>query len=210
MTRWAQVAGDDAGAADGARYQERFDALAASGAHVHGEADRVAALLPAGRVLDAGCGTGRVGIELARRGYDVVGVDVDPGMLAHARAVAPDLPWVQADLAALDPVVHGLGAPFDLVVAAGNVVPLVAHGTEAEVVRRLAAVLVPGGLLVAGFGLDAAHLPLDEAPFGLAEYDSWCAAAGLEPVMRFSTWDGDAFDGGGYAVSVHRAGDGAT
>ena len=55
MTRWAQVAGDDSGASDGARYQERFDALAASGQHVHGEADRVAALAPAGsRVLDAG------------------------------------------------------------------------------------------------------------------------------------------------------------
>ena len=207
MTRWAQVAGDDSGASDGARYQERFDALAASGAHVHGEADRVAALLPdGGRVLDAGCGTGRVGIELARRGYEVVGVDVDAGMLAHARDRAPGLPWVQADLAALDADAHGLGAPFDLVVAAGNVVPLVAHGTEAEVVRRLAAVLRPGGLLVAGFGLDAAHLPLDEAPFGLAEYDTWCAAAGLEPVTRLATWDGEAFDDGGYAVSVHRRG----
>lgn len=205
MTRWAQVAGDDSGASDGARYQERFDALAASGQHVHGEADRVSALLPGGgRVLDAGCGTGRVGIELARRGFDVVGVDVDPGMLAHARDLAPELPWVQADLAALDAHVHGLGAPFDLVVAAGNVVPLVAHGTEAEVVRRLAAVLVPGGLLVAGFGLDPAHLPIPEAPFGLSDYDTWCAAAGLELVDRFSTWDGDPFDDDGYAVSVHR------
>ena len=49
----------------GQRYAERFDRLEASGASVHGEADFVAALHPAS-VLDAGCGTGRVGIELGR------------------------------------------------------------------------------------------------------------------------------------------------
>jgi hypothetical protein len=59
--------------------------------------------------------------------------------------------------------------------------------------------------VVTGFGLDADHLPLPEAPFGLTEYDAWCAAAGLELVERSSTWDGEPFtDGGGYAVSVHR------
>ena len=89
--------------------------------------------------------------------------------------------------------------------AAGNVLPLLDRGTEAEVVERLAGGLVPGGLLVAGFGLDAAHLPLPAAPFGLAEYDAWCTAAGLSLVDRFATWDGAAFvAGGGYAVSVHR------
>ena len=50
-------------------------------------------------VLDAGCGTGRVAIELSRRGHDVVGVDVDEAMLEAARAKAPDLTWVQGDLA---------------------------------------------------------------------------------------------------------------
>ena len=43
---------------------------------------------------------------------------------------------------------------------------------------------------MAGFGLDAAHLPLQAAPFGLAEYDAWCAAAGLTLVQRFAGWDG--------------------
>ncbi|MBV8961292.1 MAG: SAM-dependent methyltransferase, partial [Actinobacteria bacterium] len=59
---------------DGDEYQRRFDALAESGADVHGEATFVAAYSPAS-VLDAGCGTGRVGIELARRGIEVVGAD---------------------------------------------------------------------------------------------------------------------------------------
>ena len=67
-------------------------------------------------VLDAGCGTGRVAIELARRGIEVVGVDVDPSMLATARDLAPDLEWVEADLTEFD-----LGRTFDVVVLAGNV-----------------------------------------------------------------------------------------
>ena len=89
--------------------------LAASGVHVHGEADFVTGLGPAS-VLDAGCGTGRVAIELARRGVEVVGVDADPSMVATALRLAPDLTWVTSDLADLD-----LGRRFDVVVLAGNV-----------------------------------------------------------------------------------------
>lgn len=182
-------------------YQARFDRLAADGQAVHGEADFVAGLVPAGaRVLDAGCGTGRVAIELARRGYQAIGVDVDERMLARARRTAPELVWLRSDLAELD--VPALGT-FDLVVAAGNVIPLVAAGTERAVLTNLARVLHPGGLLVTGFGLDAAHLPLDEAPFGLDQYDAWSTEAGLAPLHRYATWDGDPYvDGGGYAVSV--------
>lgn len=54
------------------------------------------------RVLDAGCGTGRVARELAQRGVAVVGVDVDAQMLATARAKAPELVWIEHDLASLD------------------------------------------------------------------------------------------------------------
>ena len=65
-------------------------ALAAEGKSIHGEADLVCRFEP-GSVLDAGCGTGRVAIELAARGIDVVGVDLDPAMLDHARLKAPSL-----------------------------------------------------------------------------------------------------------------------
>ncbi len=68
-------------------------------------------------MLDAGCGTGRVGIELASRGFTVTGVDADAGMLAAARRKAPELPWVQADLADLGPEPAG---PFDAVLLAGT------------------------------------------------------------------------------------------
>jgi SAM-dependent methyltransferase len=196
MSSWAETAGEERGA----RYAARFAELAAAGADVHGEARFCAALVPPGsRVLDAGCGTGRVAIRLAELGYACVGVDVDEPMLAEARRAAPDLDWVRADLATLD-----LGDDFDVVVAAGNVIPFLAAGTGPGVLARLAAHLRPGGLLVCGFGLDGRHLPAGAQVVGLVEFDRWAAAAGLEPERRYGTWDGDEYDGGGYAVSVHR------
>ncbi|CAM5719590.1 class I SAM-dependent methyltransferase [Streptomyces hirsutus] len=192
------------GETSGEDYAARFAALARSGKEVHGEARFCAALVPAGaRVLDAGCGTGRVMIRLAELGYDCVGVDLDASMLAVAQQQAPELPWFQADLAGFEPDLLGIAADFDLVVAAGNVFPLLAVGTEATVVKRLAAALRPGGLMVAGFGLDEAHLPVPPS-ITLSAYDDCCAVAGLTLVDRFATWDAAPYDGGGYAVSVHR------
>jgi len=176
---------------DGADYDAAIEARLAGREGIHGEADLVASYGPAS-VLDAGCGTGRVAIELARRGVEVVGVDVDPRMLEQARRKAPDLPWVEADLAELD-----LGRTFDVAVAAGNVLIFVAPGTEAAVVARLAAHLHPGGRLVAGFQLRPGGLDL-------ATYDGLCARAGLELAERYATWErGPWREGGDYAVSVH-------
>ncbi|POX45572.1 bifunctional 2-polyprenyl-6-hydroxyphenol methylase/3-demethylubiquinol 3-O-methyltransferase UbiG [Streptomyces sp. Ru72] len=200
MSRWNELTGGTSGQ----DYAARFAALARSGKDMHGEARFCASLVPTGaRVLDAGCGTGRVMIRLARLGYECVGVDLDASMLAVARKQAPELPWFQADLAEFAPAALGVAADFDLVVAAGNIFPLLAAGTEATVVERLAAALRPGGLLVAGFGLDEAHLPVPPS-VTLPEYDDCCATAGLTLVDRFATWEADPYDGGGYAVSVHR------
>lgn len=197
--RWAELTGGQAGE----EYAQRFARLAESGHDVHGEAAFCAALLkPPARILDAGCGTGRVAIRLAELGYHCVGVDVDLSMLAVARRDAPTLEWLHGDLARLDAL--GLKPGFDLVLAAGNVIPLLASGTESAVVGQLAAVLRPGGLLVTGMGLDAAHLPLPEPPVTLPEFDHWCGRAGLTLRRRYASWGGDPYaQGGGYAVSVH-------
>jgi SAM-dependent methyltransferase len=173
---------------DGDAYQARFDALAASGEDVHGEATFVEAYGPR-TVLDAGCGSGRVAIELARRGIDVVGVDVDRSMLATAARLAPGLTWVESDLAALD-----LGRTFDVVVMAGNVPLFTAPGTHAALVAGCARHV--GGVLVSGFQLGDRY--------DVDRYDADCAAAGLELGERFASWDRAPFDGGDYAVSVHR------
>jgi SAM-dependent methyltransferase len=185
-SRWSA----STGVQRGADYDARWAALAASGQSIHGEADRIERYSP-GTVLDAGCGTGRVATELARRGIDVVGVDLDPPMLAAAREKAPDLHWVQADLVTVD-----LGRTFDVVAMPGNVMIFLHPGTEPAVVANLARHVAADGFLVAGFQLGRGY--------DLAGYDRDCAAAGLELVERTATWEGDPFDGGDYAVSVHR------
>ena len=172
-------------------YDQRWEELAAAGKNVHGEADFVEGLGPQS-VLDAGCGTGRVAIELARRGADVTGVDVDPAMLDVARSKAPELPWVVGDLVDVD-----LGRTFDVVVLAGNVMIFLAPGTEAGVVANMAGHVEPGGALVAGFSLEPGRL-------ALAHYDAFTEAAGLVLAERWATWDRRPFAGGDYAVSVHR------
>lgn len=176
---------------DADAYQRRFDELAGAGNDVHGEATFVAALAPAS-VLDAGCGTGRVALELARRGIEVVGADIDPSMLAVARRLGPELVWVQADLAQLT-----LGRTFDVVVMAGNVMLFTAPGTEAAVVGACARHVAPNGALVTGFQLGRGY--------AVAAYDADCAAAGLAPAGRWAAWDKAPFPGDGtYAVSLHR------
>ncbi len=196
MSRWLQ----DTGGGRGASYDEAFRRLAASGVDVHGEAAFVAALLPSGaRVLDAGCGTGRVAVELARRGYAVTGVDSDPSMLAVARERAQELPWHLQDLVALEDE-----SAYDLVVAAGNVMVFLTPGTGPEVLRRLRRALRPGGLLVSGWRTECAED--DGRPvLAVREYDAWAEAANLQPVARWSTWDAGAWrDDADWCVRVHR------
>lgn len=176
---------------NGADYQARFDALAAEGVEVHGEADFVERI-GGRRVLDGGCGTGRVAIELARRGLAVLGVDCDASMLAEARRRAPGLAWIRADLAELD-----LREVFDVVVLAGNVPLFCPPPRRDALVASCAAHLSATGVLVAGFQLDR--------DYALPDWDRACAAAGLELCERYSTWDRAPFrEGDAYAVSVHR------
>jgi SAM-dependent methyltransferase len=158
---------------------------------VHGEASLVWSLGPTS-VLDAGCGTGRVAIELARHGVDVVGVDLDASMIAEAERRAPALEWVQADLETLD-----LGRRFDVVVLAGNVPLFCRSSGRAALIEACATHVVGGGAMVAGFQLDRGY--------GLDEYDSVCGDSGLTLAQRWATWDGELFSGQSrYAVSVHR------
>ncbi len=175
---------------DGQAYQARFDELAERGVDVHGEATFVRSFSPAA-VLDAGCGTGRVAIELARHGIDTLGVDADASMIAEARRRAPDLEWLEADLAGL-----ALDREFDVVVLAGNVPLFTESGTEHALVTRCAAHVAHDGVLVAGFQLGSGY--------PLTQYDESCAAAGLQLAERWATWTRDPFGAGNYAVSVHR------
>lgn len=159
---------------------------------MHGEADFVMRFSPA-TLLDAGCGTGRIARELARRGVDIVGVDLDEQMLSTARRKAPDLLWHCADLADID-----LGRTFDAILLAGNVMIFLTPGTERDVLSNLARHLAPGGRLIAGFSLRAGQL-------SAADHDRLAEASGLVLAERWSTWDLGPWDGAGdYQLSVHR------
>lgn len=128
--RWLAETGGTRGPA----YAEHFRKLAASGADLDGEARFVGSLLhsPA-RVLEAGCGTGRVAVSLSQLGHTVTGVDLDASMLAEAERdalrVGADVRWLQADLLALPDVLTG--EQFDLVVA-----PATCSSTSRRAQRR--------------------------------------------------------------------------
>ena len=191
-TRWQRTEaprGDD--------YDARWRSMEAAGHNIHGEADLVEALLAdsgGSSVLDAGCGTGRVGIELARRGVRVTGVDADGEMLAVARAKAPDIDWYEADLSDPDGLPDG---SFDIVLLAGNVMIFLDPGTEDQVLTNLVGRLAPGGLLISGFSLRPDQLSNED-------YDDLASSSGLAPVARWATWERQPFADGDYAVSVHR------
>lgn len=199
-TRWKQVARANMGDDYARAFAAQFDELAEQGEDIHGEAAFVADLLdPPARILDAGCGTGRVAIRLAQLGYDVVGVDIDEQMLAVARETAPDLDWRQGDLAKLD-----LGETFDIIVVAGNNIPLLEPNTLIHATERLHQHLTPGGAIVVGFGLDADHLPPGCPVTLLADADAAFGLDGMNPVARYSSWEHHAWEpGDGYAVTIY-------
>ncbi|WP_265521629.1 class I SAM-dependent methyltransferase [Oerskovia flava] len=198
-TRWEQRTAADP--QHSTWYVERFRRMAADGADLAGEARFVDAMLPRdSRVLDAGCGPGRVGGELARRGHTVVGVDVDPVLVEAARADHPGPDWRVGDLAELDLPAEGVTEPFDAIVCAGNVLTFLAPGTEVEVLRRFRAHLAAGGRAVVGFGAGRGY------PF--ADLVADAGRAGLRVDLMLSTWDLRPFDDGSdFLVAVLSAGD---
>lgn len=162
-------------------YVEHFRNLRADGADLEGEARFVDALLPRrARVLDGGCGQGRTGGALHRRGHTVVGVDADPVLIAAAMEDNPGPTWLLSDLATMDLAVHGISEPFEGAVLAGNVMSFVAPGTEATVLSRIAEHLVQDGFIVTGFHLEMCDV---------AAYDAAVTQAGLRVEHRFATWD---------------------
>ncbi len=91
------------------------------------------------RILDAGCGTGALAVEAARRGADVVAIDLSPTLVELARqrlpaALVSDPGWGSIDFRSGDMLDPALG-DFDHVVAMDSVI----HYTAEDAVRVLAA-----------------------------------------------------------------------
>jgi SAM-dependent methyltransferase len=115
------------------------------------EIDQLEALLPLRppqRVLDLPCGQGRHAIELARRGYDVTGVDLSPFLLKiaeeRARADGVRVRWLSGDMR--QPIA---GERFDVVLNLFTSLGYFAdEGDDRKVVGAAATMLVPGGRFV--------------------------------------------------------------
>ncbi len=162
-------------------YIERFRKMAADGADLHGEARFVDAMVERqARILDAGCGPGRVGGELHRRGHTVVGVDIDPALITAAKDDHPGPTWLVGDLATLDLTAEGISEPFDVIVSAGNVMTFLDPATRTTVLDRLSQHLATGGRLVVGFGAGRDY-PFDQF-FTDAE------SVGLTVDLKLSSW----------------------
>jgi SAM-dependent methyltransferase len=165
-----------------AAYVQRFRTLAEQGMDLVGEARLVDAMLPRGsRVLDAGCGPGRVGAHLHEVGHEVVGVDADPVLIAAAEEDHPGPRWLVEDLAELDLPARGITEPFDAIVCAGNVMAFLAVSTRREVLRRMRAHIAPEGRAAIGFGAGRGY-----------EFDDFLAdarAVGWAEDLLLSTWD---------------------
>ncbi|CDO29675.1 type 12 methyltransferase [Mycolicibacterium vulneris] len=168
-------------------YIERFRAMQRAGQDLAGEARLVDAMAPRqARILDAGCGPGRVGGYLSKAGHRVVGVDVDPALVEAAENDHPGPQWLVGDLAELDLPARGITEPFDIIVSAGNVMTFLAPSTRVRVLTRLRAHLAADGRAVIGFGAGR------EYEFGQFLDDA--ATAGFAPDLLLSTWDLRPFD----------------
>lgn len=134
-----------------------YDLITGLDPSLDGDIDLYAGLAPAGgKVLELGAGTGRVALALAERGFNVLGLDLAPAMLAQAEAkraaaspqVAARLRFVRGDMTALN-----LTETFDAAICPFFGLAHLPAGTAwRNVFAGLSRVLAPGGLA-------AFHLP---------------------------------------------------
>ncbi len=176
-------------------YIERFRQLSESGTDIAGEARLVDAMVARGsRILDAGCGPGRLAGWLAAAGHDVVGVDIDPLLIEAAERDYPGPAYAVGSVTELD--ADALGGPFDAVVCAGNVMVFLAPDTEVEALAAMRSVLAPDGFVIVGF-----HV----ARYSVTRFDEHARAAGFAVEQRFATWDLRPWrDDSDFAVTVLR------
>jgi SAM-dependent methyltransferase len=103
-----------------------------------------------GRVLELGCGTGRVALDLAKAGFEVVGIDDSSAMLALARLHAMDAGLGEkVDLKLMDVRTFRIEHRFSLAIFALNgFLHLTSVADQLAALRSVHRALLPGGFLI--------------------------------------------------------------
>ena len=97
------------------------------------------------RVLDLGCGAGRLTTYLRPLVKKYVGLDVSAHMIKHCQMTFQGLNFVQGDMRSLTPFDDG---EFDSVFAVANLMDAVSHAERLQVLAEVRRVLAPSGLFV--------------------------------------------------------------
>lgn len=154
------------------------------------QANMLATVIPDGaKVMDYGCGDGRVAIPMAALGYEVTAVDSSQNMLDRLSQRAPDLTTVQADA---EGIAAHLGRRKTDAIYCLAVLIHHSYADCLDIIGKLRAATKLGGILVLDW-------PLSDQP---GEADSWigvttwskeqqgeaCARIGLEPVDSDLPW----------------------
>lgn len=166
------------------------------------QAQFVANLLPEGsKVLDFGCGDGRIAIPLAKLGFHVVAVDAAPEMLerlGHNWRRLDDPPWgnLTTQLSDGTDILKVVAGQFDAI----NARAVFIHHRHTDVIRmvkNLAQLIKPGGYLVCDWPIGKHHERVDWIDITTWEYEhraKVAESAGLtlvtegEPRVRPSVW----------------------
>ncbi len=119
-----------------------------------------------GRVLELGCGAGRITRHLLARADQVTGIDISASMVAECRRLLPAARLLQGDLRDLSGLDPG---PWDVVVAGFNVLDVLDAEDRARVLDTIHGLLRPGGLLI------------------MSSHNLACAPLIPEPVRNLST-----------------------
>ena len=117
-----------------------------------------------GLVVEAGCGSGILARELTRAGFEVLGFDASPDMIALARETAPAARFTVGTLNSSDI------PPCNAIVAMGEVLNYGTFDGVRAFMARAAGALRPGGILIFDIAERGAYPPYDERR---VEGDDW-------------------------------------
>ena len=135
-----------------------------------------------GRVLDLGCGAGRVLAYLVMLGADAYGVDLAPKMVDYCRRTIPGAKVVVGDIGALNAAVTG---PFDAILAPDNLIDVFDDAERRRVLAGIRELLAPPGLLI----FSSHDLGWAEANPGPREWEAPSGSAKLRKLVERSPAD---------------------